>query len=471
MIGARFGARLWWGFAPLLVLLWGTGALAPSVIPGIPTAPLLTQVAAPSVAYAQDIALALAIGSLVTMLWSSTPRVRRWAAAWVVVGIGLVVMSAATLQSDVTTRQIGLDASGLTTLLGESAVGRAILVQVACLVVAVGLIWLGSTVHRPWPTWGAVMLVAMSVAAPAVAGHAGLSSEHQVAGVVTGLHAVAISLWVGGLAAVSARCLMDTGEAAVLLPRFSLLALVCVIAAAETGLLSASLTLGALSDFAGSTYGSLIIAKAVTLAWLVWFGWLQRRRALDRLPDASVPGTIARLAAIELTLMAAAIAAAVVLVRIGPPPIPMEGLAPLTVVALGIAGPMLMAEVRPAGWRVANAWPEASMVVLLLVLVETGGVGLFRSLLGTLGLVIELVVMVVVGWLALAAARNSIPAIVLGMMGLPAALVANAVLSEAASWRMTMIAALVGEAVLVLGWLHAHRPRTVRAKADVVMAP
>lgn len=462
MTAVTLGSRLWWGLLVLIVLLWGAGALVSVSIPGIPVTPLPTLVAAPGVAYAQEIALALGLGSLVTLLWSKQPRVRRWAMGWLAIALGLAVASAAALQSDVTARPLGTDTSGLSVLLFDSAVGQAVLVQVIGLLSALLLIAVGGIVDRRWPTWCAVALVGICVAAPAVAGHAGLSSQHQVAGVATGLHAVAISLWVGGLAVVSVRCVQEPGEASKLLPRFSLLALVCVIVAAESGVLSASLTVGNLNDLVASTYGSLIVAKATVLAWLIRMGWLQRRRALDLLPDASVPRIVARIAGTELVLMASAIAASVVLVRIGPPPVPMAGFAPLSLVALAVGAGMLLARCYPKGWRIANAWPETAMAVLLLVLVEVGGVGLLRTVLGVPGLAIEVGLILVAGWLAMVSLRQSIQSgsvvtAFIALVGLPVVLAVNALIGDEVSWRMSIVVGLIGEGLLVIWWAMARR--------------
>lgn len=457
MIGTRLGSALWWGLVPLLILLWGTGALTSGAITGLPMTPLATLIAAPAVGYLQDVALALALGCLISMLWADSGTVRRWATGWALLGVGLAAAGAAALQSDVTAASLGADPAGLLPLLVDTAVGRAILVQLCCLALSVAMIGLSAALGRRWPTWCAAVLVAAAIAAPPFAGHAGVSSEHQVAGASTALHAVAISLWVGGLAVVSARCLGAPDQAPVLLPRFSLLALVCVVIAAQTGLLSATLTASDLPDLLGSTYGSLILAKAVLLAWLIHLGWLQRRRAMDRLGQERIPVTVARMAGIELVLMGSAIAIAVVLVRIGPSPIPMTGLAPVTVVSLGLAAPMLLAHLRPARWRPADAWPEATMAAFLVVLVQSGGVGLLGNLAGGLGLAVELALVMVAGWLAMTACRRSSAATIIGLVGVPAALVANAMLVDTPDRGMTLVAALLAEALLVAGWLIRRR--------------
>mgnify|MGYP007099124526 CR=1 FL=1 len=77
-----------------------------------------------------------------------------------------------------------------------------------------------------------------------------------------------------------------------------------MIVVAESGLLATSLNDNTLGDLLGSTYGSIVLTKTVLLAFLIRLGWLQRRRGVDRLPSASVPGTVARIAGIGLPLIA-----------------------------------------------------------------------------------------------------------------------------------------------------------------------
>ena len=210
----------------------------------------------------------------------------------------------------------------------------------------------------------------------------------------------------------------------------------------------------------GSTYGSIVLAKAVAFAWLVRLGWLQRRRALDRLPDTSALAVVARISGAELLIMASALGAAVVLGRIGAPTIPTPGFAPLTLVALGIAAPMLVVAIRSSGWRALAALPEVAMIVLLFVMVLIGGVGPGRRLLGGGGLLLELALLLIVGCLAAGAVRTSSArtALVVGMAGLPLALAAVLVLNHATSVSMAFVSLVAGEILLAGSW-RALAPR------------
>lgn len=459
MTGPRLGARLWWGAIPLVVLLWGTGAVLVSSLPGLPQTGVLAGLASPALAFARDIAVALAAGAAVVGLLQDSPRTRRWALGWGAVGLGLVALSLVALRIDVDGGATGV---GLLDVIRESNAGRALAAEALVIVIGLLLLVLGAR----WARIAAAVALIVATALPVLGGHAGLSGAHSAAGFAIGIHVAAASVWAGGLAVTCALILLDRACGPALLPRFSALALACVIITAEAGLLSASLIAGSLLDLLGTAYGNIVLAKAALLAWLVWLGWQQRRRAIDRLPDASVPATVVTIAGTELVVMGTAIASGVVLARIGPAPIPGNGIASLALVVLGVAIPMLVVAIRPRGWRVSDGLPEAAAVLLLVVIVEVGGVGLLSRLLGWIGIVLEVGLLLVFGWLALSAARVRIGGLVVLAAGLPVVLPLAAVLSDRpGEVRLSVVAALAAEVLLVLAWM-AHR----RRGADIPVA-
>lgn len=438
---------------PLFLLAWGCGSLAAASVPGLPASPLLTQVLLPGLAFSRWVAIAITIGGLLALVLSDAVRVRRWTLAWGSLALALVAIGALAMSSDVAAADpvASVQSGALLEVLTGSIAGQALVVQFFGLLIAVALT---ASMRSRGAGWVALGLGLVAAAAPAVAGHAGLSGTHGIAGVSVGLHAAAMCLWVGGLAVVVGLLLAEPERAAKTLPRFSLLAAGCVVVVAETGLLTATLNVGALSDLAGSTYGSLVLAKAVMLAWLIRLGWLQRRQVMDRLPSTPALTSLARLAGIEFLTMGAALAAATIMVRIGPPAVASPGIAPLTLIALGLGAPMVTVLMRPRGWRVSDGLPEAAVVALLIVMVEVGGVGLIRTLLGGIGLVIELVLLVVVGWLAVSALRlpRSRPAAILAAVGLPVAFIAIVRMGDLVSWRMAVVAVIAGEGLLLAWW-------------------
>lgn len=465
MTGLRLGARLWWGAVPMALLLWGTGSVLAAALPGLPQPGALTLVATPVLTFARDVALALAAGAAVLGLLADSPRARRWGLGWGAAGLGLVALTLPALRADIAA---GASDVSIADVITDSTAGRALAVQAAVLLL--GLILLAAARVR-WARILAAVAMVAAVAIPPLGGHAGLSSDHAAAGVAIGLHVAAASVWAGGLAVTCALVLSDRSTAAVLLPRFSTLALVCVIVTAEAGLLSASLITDSPLDLLGTAYGSIIIAKAGLLAWLVWLGWQQRRRALDRLPDASVPALVGAIAGIELVIMGLAIGSAVVLTRIGPSPVPGSGFAPLTLVVLGLGIPMLVVAIRPRGWHVTDGLPEVAAVLLLIAIVEVGGVGLLSRTLGSIGMLIEAVLLVGAGWLAASAARVRVGGLIVLAIGLPVALPVAAALSDRPGvMRMSVVAAVAAEALIVVWWLRGRRPAATAAEPVAAVA-
>lgn len=107
------------------------------------------------------------------------------------------------------------------------------------------------------------------------------------------------------------------------------------------------------------------------------------------------------------------------------------------------------------------------MMVFLLVVIEVGGVGLLRAALGPSGLLVELAVLLVAGWLAVAASRFSVGATWIGILGLPIALGINLWLGDAISWRMSAVAAVTGSGLMLMRW----RARTTERTGVEVSVP
>lgn len=464
MTGPRIGARLWWGALPLVILLWGTGALIVSAIPGLPETPLVTLLAVPGLGFARDIAIAILIGALAVRVLEPSAQTRAWALGWGATAIGIVAMSLVALRADVTATELlgSIDEVSIAQIVSDTVAGRALILQGVGIMVALLLAFIPSQAGRVAALVGALA----AAVPPSFSGHAGLSGQHSVAALSIALHVASICLWVGTLAVVVALLVRDARLAPTLLPRFSVLALVSVIVAGESGLLSASLTSESLTSLLGTAYGSLVLAKCVLFAWLVRLGWEQRRRAIDHLPESGVVRTVAAIASIEFLAMGTAIAAAVVLARIGPSPIPGEGFAPLTLVMLALAAPAVLVAIVPRGWRVSDALPEAAAFVALLAIIEVGGVGLLRDLLGPIGLVLEIALLLFTGWAAVAASRHSTGGLLILAIGTPMALAVTTLMTHRpGALQMAVASAVIAEVVLAALWLQrqqaATAPRTV----------
>lgn len=466
MSGVRLGARLWWGLVPLLVLLWGVGALVSASLPGLPVTPVTTLVAVPVLSFAREVAVALVCGALAIHVIARAPQARRWAWGWALASLGFIALNLAALRADVVAASLTgspttIDAgSFIATFTGA----RALVLQAACVTLA-SLILL---VDRRSARIVSLVLALIGASLPAFTGHAGLSGQHSVAAISIALHIASVFVWVGGLATVSVLVLVDRSVAPSLLPRFSTVALVCVIVAGETGLLSASLTSGSLGSLLGTAYGSLVLAKCVLLGWLIRLGWLQRRRVMDGVTEMSAIGSVVRVAGIEFLAMGTALACAVVLSRIGPAAVPGDGFAPLTLVVLGIGAPLVGLTFLPHTWKLSDAYPEAAAVVLLLAMIEVGGVGLLRELVGPLGLMFEAGLLLLFGWIALGAARHSVGGRLVLVIGTPVAVgIATALAGRPGTAQMAVTAVLFAEVALVWPWVGRRAQVEDREPIDV----
>ena len=481
---------LWWGVPALIVMLWMVGALLPGAVEGLPEAPWVTWVSLPVVRFARDVTAALALGCVVVgglLVTGRSPRVLRWASGWAVAWLVVLLVELFLTVSDLlaVTPFEALDPTTVWSVLSQTTVGKVFVWQLVGVALVAVLSW--AVMSRP-TAWVVAFIALGACVAPAWLGHGGLDGGHAAATISLALHAGAASLWIGGLVAVVAYLVHRPTAAASVLPRFSALALGCVIVVAESGLLNASLRLTSPSDFLTTTYGALVLGKAVLLGWLVLLGWRQRTRvipALDAAGSASV-AALARLAVFEFATMGVALAVAITMSRLGPQPTPPLGhvLNPLAVVLAAIALPQLVTRFhssspRRAWARVARDYPEVVALALCLVVVEVAGVGLVDSLLWPgLGSVVGALVLAAAGWAFVVAARGSRgrSGVMVAMVGwLVASLVVArfelARSSGGADARIAWAALVLGEALLALGLLRGGSADAVdAAEAPVVVA-
>jgi putative copper resistance protein D len=136
------------------------------------------------------------------------------------------------------------------------------------------------------------------------------------------VHVIAMSLWVGGLAALLMHVRREPALLAVAVPRFSNVALACYATVAATGLIAAWELIGAVPAVWGSRYGVLVIIKAAALISLGIFGWWHRRHTVQKIradEDGRSRRAFIQLAAAEIVVMAIAISTAVALSRTASP--------------------------------------------------------------------------------------------------------------------------------------------------------
>jgi len=119
-------------------------------------------------------------------------------------------------------------------------------------------------------------------------GHAAGTASHDAAVTALGLHLVGAALWVGGLVMlVLLRPVIDRDRLAVVVARYSSIALGCFVLVAVSGVASAQIRVGAFSNLA-TAYGVLVLVKTGALVAIGVLGAVQRRRAIRSL--AVAPG-------------------------------------------------------------------------------------------------------------------------------------------------------------------------------------
>ncbi|MCD9152873.1 bifunctional copper resistance protein CopD/cytochrome c oxidase assembly protein [Aeromicrobium duanguangcaii] len=189
------------------------------------------------------------------------------------------------------------------------ATGRGLLVQaVAALVVALWAHWTFSVRQLAI----CVPIAVVGVAAVGMTGHSASAGSHMLATTSLVLHLVGVVVWVGGLIALAWVALRHSRRLDDAVARYSTLAAWCFAIVAISGVISASVNLGSFGGI-DSTYGALVVVKAIALVGLGAFGIAQRRRL--RLKSAG----FTRFAVSEAVLMTLTMAVAVVLGRTATP--------------------------------------------------------------------------------------------------------------------------------------------------------
>jgi putative copper export protein len=317
----------------VLVIALEAGGGAPQPSPaGLPDAGPLTGWGLPVVRLLVDLAgfgtvgLALVASRVVDVAPAAAdealPVAGRVAAVWAVLALlqSVLFMSEAQAIPLLTT---DLESLGvLVTSLGDSPEAQAMLVQAA---LAASVVWSAGLSRT---TRGAGVTLAVAVAAFVPLGLVGHSaSGDRLVGFATLVpHVLAAALWVGGLAALGWAALQGRLPLANAVPRYSALALVCVVVVAVSGVLNAAVRVHSLDAVLTSAYGAILLAKVLALVVLTVFGHLHRQHTVERLrtwrrrrhvPTAA-PVFVA-LAAVELVIMALTLALAVALARTPPP--------------------------------------------------------------------------------------------------------------------------------------------------------
>src|SRR5581483_10347225 len=226
-------------------------------------------------------------------------------AAWLVAE---VVRQALTAASTAGLPVVRLPAGMLVDFTLRTVAGRAGLVSVVAAAVVCAVAASGK---RSAPQ-GVVAAgaAAVGIAARAVSGHL---SENTWGPPSVAVHALAAAVWCGGLGAL-VLTVRHRGQWARVLPRFSQMSLVCVVALVTSGVLAAGVAAGSPAQWYASGYGRLLLAKValvVALQVLAWRNrtiWLPAARSHRASAERSRRRSVA-----ELALMVAALTIAAAL--------------------------------------------------------------------------------------------------------------------------------------------------------------
>ncbi|MCT2586565.1 copper resistance D family protein [Actinophytocola gossypii] len=313
--------------AALVGTLAGLAVTAAEPVPGLVEPDAAVRYGLPVVRGLLDVAAVVTVGlSLLPILvgYDRPARAepvlagsRRFAAVsalvWAVSALVALVLQTAEVRPGA-----GVSVDAVVAYVGQVAAGKALLFVAGLALVSFGLalaaVRLGERVPAELRT--AVALFAL-LPLP-VTGHATNFRWQDFTMVSLELHVLGAAAWTGGLAAVLVLLASNRALLATALPRFSMLATVCLVVVAVTGVFNGVVELTAtrgLFDVLFSTgYGVLVLSKLTCLAVLAALGANIRWRLLPAIVGQRRTALVGWATA-ELAVMGLAIGFAVVLSR------------------------------------------------------------------------------------------------------------------------------------------------------------
>jgi putative copper resistance protein D len=337
---------------------------------GLPEASLAVQWGLPVARTLVDLLAAATVGLLLAAaalvpspkdLLSLAParaaRLASWLAwSWAVAALVVVVLSYA--ETFATGLAASLDPTALLSFVGQSEQGAAWLVSASFAAFA-GVV--AREADRPLGAWSALLLALAAALPPAVTGHAATAGNHDLATSSLVVHVVSVLLWVGGLIGLVWYARSGGRHLAGAAHRYSGLALWAFIGVGVSGTVNALIRLNGLENLFTTAYGAVVLLKVAAFVVLGILGWVHRRRTLPQL-DAGTPRAFARLAAVEVSIMAATIGIAVGLAGLTPPASGATDAPPPAEVLLGFPMPP-----APTVLRVLTDWRLDLLVLIVLV--------------------------------------------------------------------------------------------------------
>lgn len=319
--------------AGVAVPLSGMSTDAALELIGVPDPGLLTTAGLPAMRTIGEILAAVAVGAGLFAAFFTPPQkdktldvdgyraqqIASWAnIAWAVAAALLIPLTL----SDVSGRTLWQSLPPDQWLVAISSIDVASSWRWAAIIALVAGVGQRLTVSWRWSViWLAVTV--LSLLPVAATGHASGSTAHDIATNSLIIHLFGAAFYVGGLVAVIAHTLRGGARVALALRRYSVVATVAIVALGLSGVINALVRVLP-SDLFSSTYGLLVVAKALCLGLLAVFGLAVRRRIIARIESrgANAPvdrGTLLRIVLVESVVMAGTMALAVSLGRTPPP--------------------------------------------------------------------------------------------------------------------------------------------------------
>jgi cytochrome c oxidase assembly factor CtaG/putative copper export protein len=287
---------------------------------------LVVRLGAPLARLVADLAATVCLGSLAYAVFFTAPQAGggvspaayaalrtagRWATGWCVAALLLVPLDAAQTAGLPLTRV--LTPGGLTALVGALEGPKAWLGAAAVVAaVAAGCRW----TLRWRPVAGLLGLAVLAVLPPLATGHSASDAGHDLATAAIMLHVPAAMLWLGLVVAIG-RARGRVVDRAAVLRRYRRTALACWIVLAYSGVVDAVVLVPAGSPPA-TGYGFLVGVKLAALV-LVGVASVAVRGRAARAESGRRPALLARLAGVELAVLAATFGVSAALTGLAPP--------------------------------------------------------------------------------------------------------------------------------------------------------
>ncbi|AIU92348.1 bifunctional copper resistance protein CopD/cytochrome c oxidase assembly protein [Corynebacterium ulcerans] len=204
-------------------------------------------------------------------------------------------------------------------------------------------------------------------------GHSAAGGDHDYGTNSLLWHLLFMLLWVGGLMALIAHGRRLGPDLGLAVSRYSQVALWSLVAMSISGVINAAIRVR-VEDLFASGYGRLIVAKAIITIILAVFGFVHRAITVPQLQKSEdTRGLFARIAIVEVLVMAAIMGVAISLGRTPPPPPRVTDLSQMSI----IMGYDLTK--APTFWNVWTVWRFDIMFTTLgIVLTVAYVVGLLR---------------------------------------------------------------------------------------------